>query len=416
MLKTISTAIRFLAPTEAMFAESGVYSGYAVRTRGKLDCAALSDAFEALRDRHPLLGARLGTVDGRYVFLGNEAPPDVIVFDGDPETPLLGAAANPGLGLAYLRVVRDGALASVTLQLNHSLADAGCGAALLAELWSLYTDRMNGEIAAPGAPEYADSMEDVLARRGISRPDYVGTRASLADAEPAPLILGDDIPGERAAAARCLLSARTTQAVIESARGHGVTVHGVASAAIMLACSAVEDLPLTEINYVSPVDLRTRIDPPVAPTAVTNMLGYSPFQPGAGTTDLVGIARAVNEQLRVHVSQNSLVIGGLYVPDLAKSNASSPGKGLLGTNGGVLPQFRTPEGLEIETAFPAPFRRPPGGTPLVNGVNGRETYKISTYAGQLAIEMASYETDSATMAIVTTKVAAIEDQLMSLLR
>lgn len=417
MIENAGTAIRFLAPTEEMFADAGNFVGYSMRVRGELDCEALSDAFAALRSWHPELSAWLGTIDGRYVFANATGPlPGLSLLEGDIDTPLLEVEADPGRILSDLRVVRDGTRATVTLLIHHSVADATHGLALVADLWSLYTDRMHGATVAFDPDEFPASLEEVLAERGISRPDRLDTRLTAeTDDDPVPLSVvegGRDYPS---VPARCLLSVAATAALVEFGRRNDVTVHGLVSAAIIRAYSEVSAVPVADVSYVSPIDLRSRTTPPVAATAVTDMLGYSPYQADSEGADIVRLGRSISDRLRAQLDDGSVHIGALYIPDLAK-NSPRPGSvtGLLGTNWGVIPRFRTPDRLEIEDFRPASHRKPPNGQLPTNGVSGRETYFIATFADRLSVELASFDPSPDGVATVTKKLAALEHHLGSL--
>ncbi|QIS14030.1 phthiocerol/phthiodiolone dimycocerosyl transferase family protein [Nocardia arthritidis] len=410
------TAIRFLTPTEEMFFDMGAFIGYTVCVRGSLDEQRLSDAFAVLRDRYPALRARLGLVDGRLVYAAADGPlPGISVREGDVDTPLAGFDPDPGRILSDLRVVGDGIRACVALLVHHTVADARHGLALLAQLWSLYTDRMRGE---PPRSAYPESLERVLADRGVRRTDRDDNRLfTPPSGEPTPLTDGG-ARGHVAARARCLLSADATTTLRDIGRDRGVTVHGLVSAAIMRAHADVENVALPEISYVSAVDLRTRITPAVAPTAATDLLGYSPFHAETDTTDLVDLARGVNEQLSAQLDSGSIQIGALYTPDLAKiapEPASRPKTGLMGTNWGVVPPLPSPDGLLIEDFRPASYRNPPSGVLSTDGVHGRQSHFISTFAGRLGIELMSYDASPGELATAEHKIAAVERHLMSLL-
>lgn len=415
LVATPGKAIRYLAPSEAMFVEMGTVVGYSVRARGELDEAALSDAFDVLRHRYPALRGQLGTLDGELVFMTYAGHlPEISVITGDLDAPLGGFDAGSNDAMSALHVVRAGDAASVTLWIPHCLADAGHGLALSAELWSLYTDRMVGDVPTSIPGEHPASLEALLADRGISKPGDESARWSApAVGEPDPLDTSG-LPFYATTNIRLRLSAHDTAALRLAARRDGVTVHGLVSAAILRAQSDIDDAALADIPYVSAVDLRGRITPPVPPAAATNMLGYVPYKADVESTRLIDLARSVNDRLLAQLGDGSVLLGALYIPDLAKHGSGSGPKGVLGTNLGAVPALRTPPGLEIEDFRASHYRKPLSGKLHERGLMGMTTYLARSYAGWLSIDLMTYEPSPQDIAVGDRKIAAIENHLLSL--
>ncbi|MBF6330522.1 phthiocerol/phthiodiolone dimycocerosyl transferase family protein [Nocardia transvalensis] len=63
-MQSSAVVIRPAAASEARFAAVGVYSGFTVRVRGRLDRIALSEAFRALQQSYPVLSSQFGAAAG----------------------------------------------------------------------------------------------------------------------------------------------------------------------------------------------------------------------------------------------------------------------------------------------------------------------------------------------------------------
>src|SRR5690606_30810964 len=122
---------------------------------------------------------------------------------------------------------------------------------------------------------------------GVTRPlvvaDAVGVVQSSQPASPA-----------LARPARVQLDPAETARLLELARTRAVSVNGLVTAAVLRAFAAVYGVD--QVGCVYPVDLRRRLDPPVAAAAGTNVSGLAAFT----TTefdDVVTLARRIGTAL-----------------------------------------------------------------------------------------------------------------------
>jgi len=137
-----SMVIRKLARSEEMFAETHNFVGLGAHLKGPVDVDALSAAFDALLEAHPVLAGHLERgPDGRHQIVVDD-----LVHPGTEVVKLDDAAAEPPIhldqseSLAQLRLtIRDGQ-AQPTLYIHHSLADGHHQFSLVEELFSYYTD------------------------------------------------------------------------------------------------------------------------------------------------------------------------------------------------------------------------------------------------------------------------------------
>ncbi|MGW4847648.1 phthiocerol/phthiodiolone dimycocerosyl transferase family protein [Nocardia brasiliensis] len=405
---TATQAIRQLAPTEAVHVGMGLFVGYSVRVRGALDLGALAVAFDAVRRMFPVGRARLA-VDGPAVALVDAppAPAAMKVFDGAVDTVLHDTGVDQHRALCELHVVREGERANVTLLLHHSVADGHHALAVLAELWSLYTDFARGAVVAPPEPQgYPIAVEVMLAERGFE--------------VAAPLPVDGDVPVAPAAdggwwlltGLRCGLDEDRSRALADYGHRHSVTLNGLVSAAIVLALAEVFEVPNADVLYMFPVDLRTRVGPAVGFTEVTNALGPVLYRPDDGAVELVDIARSINARLAADLAERTVhrrvaEFAGLgLIRELQRVRASA-----LGTNWGRVPTLRHPPELELTDFWPM-FQYNPvvGAEPPESGLP--LNFVITSFDGRLSVDlMLPTEPDDRARAIV----AAVHRRLSGVL-
>ncbi|MFI9403186.1 hypothetical protein [Nocardia sp. NPDC052316] len=394
---TTSTAIRPLAPSEQMFAGAEIYVGYAVQVSGRLDLAALSSAYQATVRAYPVLGAGLEPAEGgNHILVSSTGvAPEISVVDGDPERLLVDPAFDQRLALSALRVVRDGDTASVTLLTHHSVADAYHSLAVLAQLWSCYTDVVAGQPVERDVHPYPQSVEELLAARGIEKvadPDAAQQKpvgaaapdsAAVHATEPAmPETVSADSGFVSLRTTRCHLAPAETAELVELGHREGVTINGLVSAAIMLGEAEVLGLSLTDILLTYPVDLRSRITPPVGLTEGTNVLGFANHL-STENTGLLDLARDICESLRSGLASGTVQRTSLHMPETAGEWALAPGMVIV-TNWGRVPILRAPDDLcinDFRSTLTARGDRAGGQDPEA------PVYIVSTFGGRLSIEL-----------------------------
>ncbi|MGW0002232.1 phthiocerol/phthiodiolone dimycocerosyl transferase family protein [Nocardia grenadensis] len=388
---TAATVIRPLAPSEQIFAFSEVFVGYCARMSGRIDLSALAAAFEFLVTAHPILGAQLAPTEPVGHTLVTSGPPEVVltVADGDPEQLLTGADPDQRRALGTLHVVRSADIASVTLLVHHSIADATHALHLLEQLWHCYVAAAAGR--APTLPPSRQPMpvEDLLARRGIVRRPVPGGTEPPRVAPPLPpahALDANEHPYPPLVTHRCRLSREQTGALVAYGHRVGVTVHSLVAAALLLTESEARQLPVDELLCSYSVDLRRRVRPSIGPIEGTNVLGFAGYRPGPGTeATLPALARGVFHALRADLASGHIQQTPLQLPDTLAAPPANPFDTVMTTNWGRLPRLSVPT-LRIHDfrttmiAKPDPTgRRPPqagGGTSI-----------ITTYDDRLSVEI-----------------------------
>lgn len=389
MLWEPEDVVRVLDPSEQRFVRHATFTGRSVTVRGELDPVALGAAFAALQRAFPILVCRIvedAEENGILLRPGHIEPVGAWVSFGDPDEVRIPAESlSPRAQLGYLDVVlAEEDRARVTLFVHHSVADAGHCVELFARLWGYYTDHVETGSIAAGPREYPESVESLLSRRGVVR----GPRSGL-EGVTRPLVVADVVgvvqssqPASPALArpARVQLDPAETARVLELARTRAVSVNGLVTAAVLRAFAAVYGVD--QVGCVYPVDLRRRLDPPVAAAAGTNVSGLAAFT----TTefgDIVTLARHIGTALHDDLATGVIEQSVLHFPDFfGPTRVHSTAGHIALTNTGTVPTFRAPEGLvldDYEIVYLSAHPRPS------TGASAAVTFLVYTYLGRLTL-------------------------------
>ncbi|MEU1545140.1 acyltransferase [Nocardia sp. NPDC005745] len=380
-----------LAPSEQRFVRHGTYTGRSVSVRGALDVTALREAFATLRRGYPVIGCRIveDAAGQGYLLAADEAAwTPVSVREGDVAV-LDVPAVDPAAQLAYLDVVGSGADEwRITLFAHHSVADAGHCVELLSRLWDCYTgitERQSIEFAPQGIPQ---SLEWHVAARGITRTTTSGfedvTKPLPPQARELPPDSAPPAPSTLARPVRVRLNREATARIVELGRRAGVTVNGLLTAALLRAHARETVGGAAHSGCLYPVDLRTRLEPPVAAPAGTNMAGLASFaaevDPAANPLEL---AQRISARLTRDLADGVVQQSVLHFPDYYGVNRIHSLAGHIAvTNTGVVPAFRMPPGLEFtdyEIVYVSAHPRPSAGA------SAAVTFLAYTFAGELAV-------------------------------
>ncbi|MFE7741482.1 acyltransferase [Nocardia sp. NPDC057455] len=383
--------VRVLAPSEQRFVRHGTYTGRSVSVRGALDVTALRAAFATLRRGYPVIGCRIAedAAGQGYLLAPDEAvSPSVSVREGDVAVVDI-PGVDPAVQLAYLDVVGSGADEwRVTLFAHHSVADAGHCVELLSRLWDFYTgivERQSIDVVPQSVPQ---SLEWYAAARGIARIATSGfedvTEPLPPEAREVPPDSARSAPSTLARPVRVRLNREATARIVELGRRTGVTVNGLLTAALLRAYARETVGGAAPLGCLYPVDLRTRLEPPVAASAGTNMAGLASFaaevDPAANPLDL---AQRVSARLTRDLSDGVVQQSVLHFPDYyGATRIHSLAGHVAVTNTGVVPVFRKPAGLEFtdyEIVYISAHPRPSAGA------SAAVTFLAYTFAGELAV-------------------------------
>ncbi|CCF62314.1 acyltransferase [Nocardia cyriacigeorgica] len=350
--------VRLLAPSEQRFVRHGTYTGRSVLVAGRLEISALRAAFVTLLRAYPVLVCRIAIDEyGRGYLLrpARSVPVELFSRDGDPaELTLPAYRLDPAEQLAYLDVVcGPDDRSRVTMYVHHGVADAGHCVELFARFWDCYTDQIMSAPAAVGPFGYPMPLEWYADQRGIARRGLSGFEDVARPLPPASPSAGDD-DGPGAAVLvrpqRLRLEPAATARIVELSKLHRVSVNALLTAGLLRAYAATAGAGgAVPVGCLYPVDLRARLDPPVAPAAGTNMAGLAAFTAEVDGADcIVELAQRISIRLRSDLDSGTVHQSVLHFPDYFGDNRIHSLAGHIAiTNTGVVPHFRTPVGVQI---------------------------------------------------------------------
>lgn len=321
-------SIRKLARSEEVFAEHEVFTAITVRLLGSVDVDAMSDAFDALVEAHPVFASHLEQApDGSYYIVADDLfHAGTSVVDNTSNANGMGSD-NPEVkldqntSLIHLRVTLSEGGAELTLYAHHSIADGHHLVALLDELSTRYTSLLSTGDPGPISPLPAPhSMEVLLEQRGIKKMGMSGAERFL------PLMYTYDLPPEEPAlvakpgppqsipVTRRRLTKQETADLVTFSREHGLSLNTLVAAAILVTEWQLRETPHVPIPYFYPVDLRYLVNPPVSATESTNLCGVGTYLAEIGPdTDVVDLASDITATFRADLASGLIQQSALHV-------------------------------------------------------------------------------------------------------
>jgi len=383
------SVIRKLAHSEEVFAVNETYFALAVQTKDPIDIGAMSDAFDALLQSHPVFAGHLEKGDdGRHQIVAEDLmhPGIWVVDDRTSETAISGMQLDQSQSLLNLRLTLRSEQSEITLYVHHALADAHHVFGLLEELFSRYTDVVATGDAGPVTPQPApESLEHVLEQRGVTKQQRSPLERIL------PALFAYDLPVvekpptppnpdsiQPVPVARIRFTEQETFDLVEFGLANQVSLNSVVAAAILLTEWELRDTPHIPIPYFYPVDLRYHLTPPISATGGTLPLGMATYLAKIGPdTDLVGLAHDIAEAFRADLSDGVIQQSALHFS--LQYEGTPPGLPPLVfcTDAGSIPALRTPPDMELDD-FHSELHFP-SRAPL-------DMYSCGTFADRLFIE------------------------------
>lgn len=283
-----------------------------VEVRGQVDAARIAAGVPALLRRHPLLRARIHTLDGELTFVDSgdtELPvrvderPWVEVVETEI-THVFRTATEPLVRLAWCPSGDDGLSGRVMLTLHHTIGDGKSGVFATRDLLRAMADEVLPEL--PLRPDMDTAMPGIV--RGLgghARRAVFGWRQIRADLQHGrasnPRFDVDGPPEQRTPRVFPVAFApEFTRALVARCRAEGTTVHGALLGAQVLA--AVADLGADGAVSVlcgSPVDLRPDLEPAVGEEVMLTVSMLA-FRGRIGANDAFW---EVARRIRAHIAQ-----------------------------------------------------------------------------------------------------------------
>lgn len=138
------------------------------------------------------------------------------------------------------------------------------------------------------------------------------------------------------------------------------------------------------LRCVYPVDMRARLNPPIAAADGTNMAGLAAFVADVTTaTDVVELAQRISARLRHDLAEGIVQQSVLHFPEFFGPTATRSLAGHVAvTNTGRVPRFRTPPALTLtdyEIVYLSAHPRPSAGP------SAAVTFLVYTFADRLCV-------------------------------
>lgn len=238
-----------------------------------------------------MLSATIGFGPEGLVLTGGRGPPAPISSGRVNPVDMTTAPITFGQPVAGLDVNTLGVDEHwVNLITHHAIADGILLYHWFTALWRGYTDQRSGAPITPAEPQPLPAApETLLAERGVIK----GSRTDAERLDGVVVYPFRDPVGRRAghdplALHRVVrvLSPESTAALRSAAKARNATVHGLICGAILVAerelLSVDGGVP---VGLISHVNIRTRLDPPVANAEGTNVIGYSCVQVNVALDD-----------------------------------------------------------------------------------------------------------------------------------
>jgi hypothetical protein len=377
---------------------------------GPFHIAAMSTAFDALLDAHPVLAGHLQKgPDGRHEIVTDDLlHPGVWLASSESGEVNL----DPFVSLINVNVRPLDGRTEVTLYVHHSLADGHHQAALLFDLFSRYTDVVStGGAGAVSAAPSPVSLEDLLDQRHIAKNPRSGLERFM------PAMFAYELGPPRAAAvhgtptrpvpaptARGRLTKDETDALVEFGRANRLFLNPLTSAAILLAEWQLRGTPDIPIPYVYVIDLRTLLDPAVGAMEATDPLGMATYLAHINSkSQLVDLARDIAASLATDLSDGVVQTSMLHFKPQYDDGPRGLPDVVSSTNLGRTPTLRTPPGLNVKDWRTTIFR----ASTVV------DMYSVGIFGGHVAVEHHTYAPEpqrSVDLVLSILRAAALQPQ------
>lgn len=397
---------RALDPSEKLFADVRCTVAYSVIGSGQIDIDSLATALTALQQTYPVLSGQIRAVgDGDYdLLVGPPAPARIRICSAPvDELPVGDDAVVTEDEVCAVEVAQRGNDFRLTLFTHHSVADGLASIRYLEVLCELYTQVVQfgstGDLTEHPLPR---SVEQLLAANGIEK-QPLPNELDLPDPQTLPPPPPREAVTPDLRRGRVRLTRDQTTALGTLAKQHGLTVHGIVAAAVLLAAHDLTGARgAATFTYMSAVNLRTRLNPPVPPEAGTSVLGVDLAPVSVDPHgDVFGLGRAVLDSIATNLANQSIHQWLLHQWDMREKLYELVRRGypvidanaVIVTNFGALPEFAFPDCVTVHD-FRGSFGAATVDERLAANVNVDEmNIIVTTFKGRLSLDYQTWVAD-----------------------
>lgn len=394
------TFARPLSPFESYFAVTSATIWATDYMLGPLDLDTLQEAWNRLRQANPVLTAQLANnEDDKAVSVAGGLWIVVpAVPDASPIGRIDGHVLTLGAGgpVAALKVSTGEEPTRVALAFHHAISDGRLVQHWRQELWSCYTELAEGRTPTIRPRPVPQSPEALLGERGIVRTALAPSRLEYAASTNVPS--GQSVNPVLWRQVR--LGERNTTALLAESKRLGQSVHSLVAGVAAVTTRRflpIDDIRAVEINVVSPVDIRTRLQPPAPAWAGTNILGMANSVVAVHLdSDPAAIGATVAQQLAEDLASGVIHQSFLHMADTVEKPQPLVPRTIT-TNLSVLETIPTPQGLKsVELRHALRFAWAPviammKATGLTDHpLLSTSVHMIHTCQGRLTIDFSTY--------------------------
>lgn len=380
---------RYLSVTESLPASNARLPGVASLTvDGIIEPTILSHALTTLAAQYPLLRGQIVRDDTGFLLrIIEDQNPTLTVRHGAEDVVLAEINTPLQLDRQVVRTVlsHDGTNSTVTLAMDHSVTDGRLTATMLYRLLENYTMLAAGNAPPPtSTDDLPPPLDSMLAGQFSDEEIATFITQTLARTERSPVAT---LPALAAAsentapsdfAVRTIaFTAQATTEILTTAKKNGVFAHGLISGAILAALRAQLE-PATEpmtLSVASPVDLRDRLTPALAPDAQLCCVGRVwVFVTTSHPADPFALGRQIITQLHTAIGNDDpqkwiLAMNHLNAVLMSPTSVGISDLGRLATP-------PTPSGIQVTAS--RVLATYPGSMPLIfaNSTGGRLTLDL----------------------------------------
>lgn len=336
---------------ERLFAGTGNYPCDIAEYHGRLDEAAMAQAYVILSHQCPTLSARMRHSEAYCEFdpISEDEDERVRFIDGgavDLQRDIreLRLQDRDAARLVIARESRDRGL--VALCVNHALFDFPSFGFLFNKLWSLYTRICNGSpLSSLDVIQYPLTLPASPERILVER--WLDSAASLPASEHVTLQGKKTTPIIQTMVE---LSTVETNSLIQTSRDKSLTIHQVLCASILTALRNHDTHPAGEEPMVcrSAVNLRDRVEPKIGDTETTVLQGFHEAKLNVSlNADLCQVGSKIKTSFVSDMTKSKLKMAWERTSIQADSLLDKKLSQVTVTNWGVLPRLEQPSSLRV---------------------------------------------------------------------